>query len=188
MIAIMSTNIIKSIRALRGSYVTLERDGRLFCQGDFVQSVFVVEDGLIELLRPHTDGRGILLQRAARHTVLAEASIYTDTYHCNAIASQPSQVYRVAKEDFLNHFNGHPQFAHQWTAYLAMSVQSARFRSEGLTLKTVAERLDGWLSWPSNTLPEKGQWMRLAAELGVSQEALYRELANRRSNSGAVST
>ena len=180
MIVIMSIDIINSMQALRGSHVALEQDTRLFCQGDFVQSVFIVEGGLIELMRPHTDGRNILLQRANRHTVLAEASIYTDTYHCDANVSQPSQVYRVAKEDFLAHFNSHPQFALQWTAYLARSVQSARFRSEVLTLKTVAERLDAWLSWPTNTLPEKGQWRSLAAELGVSQEALYRELANRR--------
>jgi len=180
MIAIMSTDIVNSIQALRGSHIALEQDTRLFCQGDFVQAVYIVEDGLIELMRPHADGRNLLLQRASRHSVLAEASIYTDTYHCDAIVCQTSQVYRVAKEDFLAHFNSHPQFAHQWAAYLAKSVQSARFRSEMLTLKTISERLDAWLSWPTNTLPKKGHWRSLAAELGVSQEALYRELAKRR--------
>ena len=100
----MSIDIIKLIQSLPGSHVRLEQDARLFCQGDAVQFVFVVEYGLVELLRPHIDGRKIMLQRAARNTVLAEASIYTETYHCDAIASQLSHVYRVGKEDFLNYF------------------------------------------------------------------------------------
>jgi hypothetical protein len=43
----------------------------------------------------------------------------------------------------------------------------------------VAERLDAWLGG-ERALQEKGTWQDLAAELGVSREALYRELAKRR--------
>jgi len=31
-----------------------------------------------------------------------------------------------------------------------------------------------------NTPPEKGRWQEVASELGVTREALYRELARRR--------
>jgi hypothetical protein len=50
-----------------------------------------------------------------------------------------------------------------------------------LSLKTVAERLEGWLIWRGGGLPPKGAWKDIAAEIGVSPEALYRELAKRRS-------
>ena len=53
-----------------------------------------------------------------------------------------------------------------------------RLRSEILGMKTVAERLDSWLAF--NPLPPKGQWAATADNIGVSPEALYRELARRR--------
>lgn len=52
-------------------------------------------------------------------------------------------------------------------------------RAEIRSLKTVAERLDAWTA-EHGDIPENGQWHVLAAELSVSREALYRELARRR--------
>jgi hypothetical protein len=46
-------------------------------------------------------------------------------------------------------------------------------------VRVLAPRLDTWLDW-RGALPPKGDWLRLAAELGVSPEALYREIAKRR--------
>ncbi len=43
----------------------------------------------------------------------------------------------------------------------------------------VADRLDAWLC-EGHLLPNKGRWQDVASELGVSREALYRELARRR--------
>jgi CRP/FNR family transcriptional regulator, dissimilatory nitrate respiration regulator len=58
-------------------------------------------------------------------------------------------------------------------------VQSARLRAEVLALKTVTARLDAWIAW-NGPLPGKGKWMTIAGEIGVSPEALYREIAKRR--------
>jgi CRP-like cAMP-binding protein len=65
-------------------------------------------------------------------------------------------------------------------AHLANAVQEARLRAEIRSLRTTAERLDAWLG-EGRALPVKGQWQDLAGELGVTREALYRELAKRRS-------
>ena len=46
-------------------------------------------------------------------------------------------------------------------------------------MKTVAERLDAWTAW-RGSIPPRGQWVRLATELGVSPESLYREIAKRK--------
>jgi hypothetical protein len=58
-------------------------------------------------------------------------------------------------------------------------VQRARAQVEIVSLKKVSERLDAWLAL-SGDLPPKGQWHRLASEIGVTPEALYREIARRR--------
>ena len=57
-----------------------------------------------------------------------------------------------------------------------MSMQEARTRAEIRTLRTVAERLEAWQSM-GHIIPEKGQWQDVAVEIGVTREALYRELA-----------
>lgn len=69
--------------------------------------------------------------------------------------------------------------AEAWAAHLARSVQAARLRAEIRTLRKVSERVDAWLG-EGRALPDKGHWQDLAAELGVTREALYRELARRR--------
>jgi hypothetical protein len=48
-----------------------------------------------------------------------------------------------------------------------------------MSLRTVSERFDFWLAWNEGCLPEKGLWKNIAEEIGVSPEALYRELAVR---------
>ena len=48
---------------------------------------------------------------------------------------------------------------------------------ETLVRRTVADRLEGWLTLHDRHWPPKGEWNRLAAEIGVMPEALYREIA-----------
>jgi hypothetical protein len=44
----------------------------------------------------------------------------------------------------------------------------------------VAERLDAWIAWNDGNSPEKGEWKLVANQIGVSPEALYREIGKRR--------
>ncbi|MBB4189667.1 hypothetical protein GGE07_006363 [Sinorhizobium terangae] len=46
---------------------------------------------------------------------------------------------------------------------------------------SVSARLDAWMTWSDGTLPAKGDRRALAEEIGVSPEALYREILRRRS-------
>src|SRR4028118_1607559 len=71
-----------------------------------------------------------------------------------------------------------PRIARLWAKHLAAEVQRARAQVEIISLKKVSERLDAWLAF--SDLPPKGQWHRVASEVGVTPEALYREMARRR--------
>lgn len=181
MIEIMSDDFVEQLIAKADKRRRLDKGSYLFRQGAPVRSVFVIEEGLVELTRHHRDGASIVVQRATCRTVLAEASVYSATYHCDAVVEFPSSVFAWSKAAFLKHLQDDVAFADLWAAHLAREVQSARYRSEILTRKTVAERLDGWLAWRGNELPSKGQWKNIAVQIGVSPEALYRELAKRRS-------
>ncbi len=181
MIVIMSGNFVEQLIAKAGRRRRLHQGAYLFHQGAAVRAIFVIEEGLVELTRHHRDGASIVVQRATSRTILAEASVYSATYHCDAVVESPSRVFALSKAAFLEHLRDDVAFANLWAAHLAREVQSARYRSEILTRKTVAERLDGWLAWRGNELPPKGRWKGIAGQIGVSPEALYRELAKRRS-------
>lgn len=181
MIGIMNKKFIERLITQSTQRRTLTQGSYLFHQNDPVNSIFIIEEGSVELTRHQQDGSLIILQRATRHTILAEASLYSKVYHCDAIVELPSSVFQLPKIAFLKQLREDDEFAYLWAAHLAREVQSARYRSELLTRKTVAERLNGWLDWQGEGLPPKGQWKSIAIQIGVSPEALYRELAKRRS-------
>ncbi len=181
MIGIMAGNFINQLILRANKQRSVDEGGFLFHQGDTVASFFVVGEGLVELTRHQQDGGSIVLQRASRNTVLAEASTYSSHYHCDAIAKLHSTIYELSKPAFLSHLREDVDFATLWATHLAQEVQSARYRSEILSRNTVSARLNGWLSWHGEELPKKGQWKSIAVQIGVSPEALYRELARRRS-------
>ncbi|MCT9000350.1 Crp/Fnr family transcriptional regulator [Chelativorans intermedius] len=155
----------------------------LFHSGDRVGHMFLVIDGEIGLSRQTSMGTALRVQTARPGQVLAEASAYSDVYHCDARANAESTVSCISVGTFRSRLNRDQSASDAWAAHLALAVQSARMGAEIRTLRTVAERLDTWLG-EKGKLPEKGAWTDLAAELGVSREALYRELGKRRRRKG----
>ena len=179
MIIIMSGKFAEQLVKRADKRCVMEKGAFLFHEGDDVQSVFIVEEGVVELTRPQLDGTAITLQRAAELTVLAEASVYSQVYHCDAVASTPALVSQLSKTAFLAYLKQDQKFSGLWSAHLAKAVQSARYRSEILAKKTVRERLDAWLAFVEHEMPAKGHWKSVAEQIGVSPEALYREMARR---------
>lgn len=180
MITIMSTELSARLSALTRTARTLNAGEWLFQRGDAVRSMFLVTGGIIELLRHSEDGKPAILQRAGAGSLLAEASAFSARYHCDAVAREASTMLEIRRTDFVDLLDSDPEFSRDWMAYLASQVQVARLRSEILTLKTVGQRLSAWLAFNDGQLPEKGKWQALAFELGVTPEALYREIARRR--------
>ncbi len=175
----MSLEMTHLLKALRSAERRLPEGGLLFHRGDPVTSLFLVLEGTIELTRHQADGGMVVLQRASQNAVLAEASLFSERYHCDAFAASPSIVLAVPMADVRSRLARSPAFAEAWAEYLAHEVQAARLRSEILSLRTVAARLDAWLLSHGERLPAKGEWKSLAHQIGVSPEALYRELARR---------
>jgi CRP-like cAMP-binding protein len=151
----------------------------LFHREQKVASLFMVIAGEVQLIRHQEGGSAIILQRAGPGEIAAEASVFSSRYHCDGIARTDAEIRSVGKEMFLDRFRKDLGFAEAWASRLAREVQNARFRSEVLSLKTVAQRLDAWLEWHDD-MPPRGEWVHLAFQIGVSPEALYREMTRRR--------
>ncbi|MEH6476704.1 MAG: Crp/Fnr family transcriptional regulator [Sneathiella sp.] len=176
----MYENFIDRLVAKSNKSQLIDPGSYLFHEGDRVDAIYIVLDGMIELVRYQQDGTSITLQRAASQSILAEASIYSELYHCDAIAKLPSRVFMLPKVTFLTLLQQDKDLSNSWAARLAREVQTARSQIEILSRKTVSERLDGWLAWKGAELPSKGAWKGIADQIGVSPEALYREIAKRR--------
>lgn len=151
----------------------------LFRAGDKVASMILMQCGQADLIR-HTDhGLRLILHRTGTGQVLAEASAWSDVYHCDAVASSSCVAAFLPRQVFRARLQADPLLADRWAQTLAQAVQATRVRAEIRSLPKVSERLDAWLS-EGHALPDKGHWQDVAAELGITREALYRELARRR--------
>lgn len=178
MITIMLEALFNAMRDEPVRTLSLTPGERLFHRGDRISSVFLLLSGTVDLVRYRRDGTAAVLNRVRDQSVVAEASLYAERYHCDGVCVDRATVKSMLRESMLRLLRRDPALAEQWSAYLAAELQNMRHRCELLTRKTVAERLSGWLDW-NDTLPPKGRWKDVAAEIGVSPEALYREIKER---------
>jgi CRP-like cAMP-binding protein len=152
----------------------------LFRASDPVLSLFLVATGALRLTRTLPHGFQLTLQRAGPGAVLAEASLFADSYHCDATAVEASVLRVVSVQRVRAALRDDAEFASALMRHLAHEVHRSRTQTEILSLKTVAERVDAWIALNDGSLPPKGRWRQIASEIGVTPEALYRELARRR--------
>ncbi|MBX5132681.1 Crp/Fnr family transcriptional regulator [Rhizobium lentis] len=182
MIEIMFDILMNQLRSLSTGSRTFGAGRHIFSQGDGIGSLYLVESGLVHLVRYQADGNVAVLQRASPGLVLAEASVFSSVYHCDAVAITDVNATAVPTQLIRRALRSDPDFAEGWASYLSYQLQQTRKRAEIAGLKTVAARLESWLTWNEGELPSKGEWKALAGDIGVSPEALYRELSKRRAS------
>jgi CRP/FNR family transcriptional regulator, dissimilatory nitrate respiration regulator len=158
----------------------LDAGETLFRSGDAVRQLYRVLEGMIALVRPLPHGADLIVQRARPGDIVAEASLFAKTYHCDAVAKGVARIQGVPVDQVNDLIKRRPDLARVLAAHYAAEVQRVRARAEIASLKTVAMRLDAWLALNEGGLPPRGRWREVAAEIAVSSEALYRELAGRR--------
>ena len=175
----MSSNAILVQAGLRSRKHTFGPGDAIFHLGDAVRWMHFVQLGTIHLIRDQKSGTQLVLQRAIAGDILAEASLYSAHYHCGARVVTEAFTLAVSRSELVNRLATDVALAQAWARHLAREVHRARLQSEVVALRTVAARLDAWLTW-NGPMPPKGHWGAMAAEIGVSPEALYREIAKRR--------
>ena len=160
---------------------TLKAGETLFRQGDKTVAFFEIVSGRVRLARVDRAGREAVLHVAGAGDTIAEASLFSPSYHCDAIAGTDAVVRVYRKAEVLAAFAQDPKLAQAFTATLARQVMSLRTRIEQRNIRSARDRLRHYLSVNADadgrnvTLP--GTLKDLAAELGLTHEALYRTLA-----------
>ncbi len=167
-----------------GAPVRILNEGEtLFRRDDKVVSAFLIREGKISLRRALKDGGRLILHTAYEAELVAEASLFADRYHCDAVAEVPTTVSSVSKTELkglLENSASSDQLSVKAFESTARELQNLRARIEIMRLRKVADRLDAYLELYGS--PALGGWVHVADWIGVSPPALYRELAERRTN------
>ena len=157
----------------------------LFQQGKKPTRMLFVTHGEVVLQRLDLQGESVVLQRTRRGFV-AEASLESVRYHCDAVVTASGEVIAIPIEAVKRALAADSAFARRWIAMLNQEVKRLRAQCERLSLKGVKDRLLHLIE----TEGEEGRLTMgsglksMAAELGVSHEALYRAVAELEKSGG----
>ncbi len=144
----------------------------LFRQNQPTSGIFRVLAGCVTLQRTGISGEVLTLHRATTGGLFAEASVFSDTYHCDAICTEAGQVTKIAKHDIVAMMRTDPTFAEGFTRLLAVQVQKYRAHIELLAIPTAAARVFAAMQagYFDGTVTE------LASRISLSHEACYRAM------------
>ena len=159
-------------------YLPSAKGERLFQQGKKPEQMFYVVSGEVVLQRPGAQGEIIVLQRA-RQSFVAEASLQTSSYHCEAVVTVSGELVAIPVDGIRQALLLEPVFAMRWVAMLNQELKRLRSQCERLSLKGVRDRLLHLIESEGRcgSLPLGAGLKSIALELGVSHEALYRSVA-----------
>ena len=154
----------------------------LFHLGNIPEYMFFIVSGEAILSRTSSHGETTTLQRC-KGGFLSEASLLTDVYHCDAVATHtgtaialPIKAFRDAlkKEDF----------SLKWVKLLSREIMRLRTQSERLRLKDIKSKLIHLIETEGKNgiLTLQSDYKSLASELGITHEALYRAISKMESD------
>ena len=161
---------------------TLKAGQTLFRRGNRTSGLHEIVEGEVRLVRVNRAGREVVLHVAMAGDTMAEASLFSASYHCDAIATTDAVVRLYPKAAVLAEFDRNPKAARKFAAILARQVMTLRTRLEQRNIRGARERVRHYLAVnvdpDGRTVALSGTLKDVASELGLTHEALYRTLAD----------
>lgn len=153
----------------------------LFAAGDETRGFFMVRTGRVRLVRFGGDGRETALFTAGPEERFAEASLFAERYHCDAIALSEAVVACFPKAASLALLGDDATARLDLTADLARQVMTLRARLTVRDIRSARERVIAFLvaeaSEDGRTVAFDGSLRDIAVAIGLTPEAFYRTLA-----------
>lgn len=142
----------------------------LFRQDQHTSGLYRVNCGCVTLQRISLNGDRLVLHRAISGGYFAEASIFSDLYHCDAICTEAGSVLKIAKADVIGMMRSNPEFCEGFTRFLAVQIQQYRTLLEILAIRSAKERVltavqAGYLN---------GTILEFSSRINLTHEACYR--------------
>ena len=153
----------------------------LFHQGEPATAIFTVIAGRVKLVRYATNGNEVSLHIARTGESFAEAALFSEIYHCDAVADLSCQIAAYPKLAVLQMLQDYPASALSFITLLTKQIQSLRTQLEIRNIHSARDRTLQYLI----LLAEPGQTTIIfdrplkdvASDIGLTHEAFYRSLA-----------
>ncbi|MBI5556111.1 MAG: Crp/Fnr family transcriptional regulator [Deltaproteobacteria bacterium] len=167
----------------RTSAKSLGQGEFLFRQGDPSSSLYTVLAGGVRLVRYTLEGNAVVMHTARPGDSLAEASLFSEIYHCDAEAVLPSIVACYDKGKILAMLREHPEKSLTCIALFARQVRSLRALLEVRSIRSARDRVLHYLLLQADPVTMEmsipaGSLKAMALKLAMAHETLYRTLAN----------
>src|SRR5271166_1813686 len=105
---------------------TLADGEYLFEQGDPASAIYKIESGRLRLIRRTLDDHLVVLHTARAGELFAEAALFSEVYHCDAVAAVPSRIRAYPKAALIAALRSEPALSElSWRAWPARSRISA---------------------------------------------------------------
>lgn len=152
--------------------IDMQKGDVLFRQDQMTSGLYRVVSGRVTLQRTGLGGDTLTLHRAVSGGLFAEASVFSATYHCDAICTEAGSVIKIAKANVVATMQSNPAFSEGFTRLLAVQVQQYRAHIELLAIPSAKERILAAVhaGYFDATVTE------LATRINLSHEACYRAL------------
>lgn len=144
----------------------------IFHQDEKTVGFYFILEGSAELQRVSLEGSNIVLHYAVAGEAFAEASLFSPTYHCDAMACADTRTLFLRKDVMLARLSKDSAFATSLLAHMARQVQHYRALQQLQAIRRADERVLAalQLGLPTNN------WISFAGQIGLSHEAVYRAL------------
>jgi CRP-like cAMP-binding protein len=164
-----------------GTERMLKRGQTLFRAGQRTVGLYEITSGRVRLVRHDRSGREVVLHNAGSGDTIAEASLFSPAYHCDAIATTAARVRLYPKAAILAEFVSNPEAARPFMARLGHQIMTLRTQLERHSIRSAPERVRHYLALnvgaDGRTVTLPGTLKELAADLDLTHETLYRTLA-----------
>ncbi|MFO7605705.1 MAG: Crp/Fnr family transcriptional regulator [Desulfurivibrionaceae bacterium] len=153
----------------------------LFKKGDSAIHLYTVQTGCVRMVRFSREGDPVVMHTARAGDGLAEASLFSPIYHCDAEAVLPSTVICYDKKIIVAILRDSPEKALACIALFSRQVRSLRTLLEVRSIRSARDRVLHYLMLLANpetmTVRVSGSAKEMAQNLGMAHETLYRTLA-----------
>jgi len=160
----------------------LAKGEALFLQGDPTFAIFAVRRGRVRLLRNLVDGSTVTLYVAHDGETFSEAALFSQVYHCDAVAEVDSEIEIHPKDALSQALNKTPKAARIFMAHLARQVIALRSRLEIRNVRSAKERVIQFLqlevSEKERSVTFKRPLKDIASDIGLTHETFYRTLSD----------
>lgn len=160
----------RSIRHKKGAH--------LFRQGQPVENMFLLVSGRVKLTRFAADGNAVILHIAEAGELIAEPSLFSESYHCTAMIDRDAELLEIRRSTILSELETSRDSTLALLRHMCGQVRELRGLLEIRNIRSARERIYAYL----NSIADPGGQVSLATsrrdiayKLGLAPETVYRE-------------